>query len=358
MLLLAMICIVGFAGIVFLSVSTATIAIYQSMGLALYRYDGLPYIGSWDLNFPGIVILHAVAIAIFGNSMIGFRTFEFFMQIAIVFSLYRLNRLWLSEGASLVGCLLYAIFYIHGPGQFIGQRDAFAVLPLAWAFKWIVEAYRSKSFRAKNYLLAGAGAFIAIATSIRPTFAILAIVPFITLFDLRQPNSRKLLLMELLGFGVITMLWLMPYALTSDGIRQAYLSAIRFNLEVYSQVPFHFHDISNRALLVLAFLLWWGAVMILHKRNGRHFIEAPQSATERKFIIASFAALLLGVIAMRRIASNHLLPFCAFFMPVIRYCHLGYETPLGQAWESCARCSTHWPFCWIISVEHALWSNR
>lgn len=287
------------------------------MGLALYRYHGVPYLGSWDHNFPGTVLIHALGIAVFGNSMLGFRCMELVMQIAIVFSLYALSRLWLSEGASILGCFLYALFYIHGPGQFMGQRDDFAVLPLAWGFTTVILAYRGKTAQSQNALLATAGAMFALATSIRPTLILLLIVPFFTLYDLRKARSRMLLLFELLGFFAIVLLWALPYALAPDGIRQVYLSTIRFNFEVYSHVPFHFHDISNRSLLVVAFLLWWGIVMILHRRRGTHFSEAPHWHEEKRFMIASFAALLIGVIVMRRIASYHLMPFCAFFLPVL-----------------------------------------
>jgi hypothetical protein len=292
-------------------------AIQQSMGLELYRYNGLPYIGSWDHNFPGTVLIHALGIALFGNSMLGFRLMELVMQIAIVFSLYALSRLWLSQGTSILACFLYALFYIHGPGQFMGQRDDFAVLPLTWGFATVILAYRGKTPRSKKLLFATAGAMFALATSIRPTFALLLIVPFVSLYDLRQAQSRMLLLFELLGFLAIVLLWALPYALTPDGIRQVYLSTIRFNFDVYTHAPFHLHDISNRSLLVVAFLLWWGMLMLLHRRRKLHFTDAPRSREERNFIIASFAALLIGVIVMRRIASYHLMPFCAFFFPVL-----------------------------------------
>ncbi len=304
-------------------------AIWQSIGLELYRYHGLPYLGSWDHNFPGTVLIHALGIAIFGNSVLGFRAMELLMQIAIMLSIYKLSRLWLTEGASLIACFFYALFYIHGPGQFLGQRDDFAVLPLAWAFWAMVRAFRGKESSGRLHA-AMAGAMIALATSVRPTFVILLIVPFVTLFDLRNASSRKLLLFELLGFALIVFLWVLPYALTADGIRQVYLSTIRFNLDVYSHAPFHFHDISNRSLLVVAFLLWWGMLMILHRRRGTHFTEAPKSREEKRFIIASFIALLIGVIVMRRIASYHLMPFCAFFMPVIGAAVWDWKTNWGK----------------------------
>src|ERR1019366_2530731 len=43
-------------------------SVYQSMALAFVRFGRLPYLGSWDENFPGIIPIHAVAIVLFGNS--------------------------------------------------------------------------------------------------------------------------------------------------------------------------------------------------------------------------------------------------------------------------------------------------
>jgi 4-amino-4-deoxy-L-arabinose transferase-like glycosyltransferase len=315
-LVLASICVLVLPALCFYPFHTDH-AIQQAMGLELYRYHGLPYIGSWDHNFPGTVFLHATAIALFGNSVLGFRAFELTLQIAIMLSLYKLSHLWLGEGASLVACSLYALFYVHGPGQFMGQRDDFAVLPLAWAFWASVKAYRNTSLASQKLFFTLAGGLFALATSIRPTLALLLIIPFVTLYDLRNARVWQLLLFEVMGFMAIVLLWLLPYALTPDGLRQAYLSTIRFNLDVYTGASFHLRDISNRIYLVIAFLLWWAAVMTLHRRRGRHFSNAPHSKKERNFMIASFAALLFGVIVMYRIASYHLMPFCAFFMPVL-----------------------------------------
>src|SRR6185312_7701875 len=47
--------------------------LYQAMAVALVKGKGLPYIGSWDVNFPGIVYIHALGIALFGNTDVGFR---------------------------------------------------------------------------------------------------------------------------------------------------------------------------------------------------------------------------------------------------------------------------------------------
>src|ERR1035441_8001264 len=78
------------------------IDIQQVMAYQLYRFHGLPYIASWDQSFPGTIIIQATAIALFGNSEIGFRTMDYLFQALTVVALYRVSRLWLSEGSALL----------------------------------------------------------------------------------------------------------------------------------------------------------------------------------------------------------------------------------------------------------------
>src|SRR5580704_12325465 len=69
--------------------------LYESMGWALYAYHGLPYLGSWDHNFPGIVFVHWASIALFGASDFGFRLFDYLVHIAMAGFYYRVLRNWL-----------------------------------------------------------------------------------------------------------------------------------------------------------------------------------------------------------------------------------------------------------------------
>src|SRR5665213_2943289 len=145
--------------------------IYQAMGSVLYYYHGLPYLASWDHNFPGIVLLHALTIAWFGNSDLGFRSVEYLWQIATLFALYRLSRSWVSEESGLLACLVFALYYINGHSPVMGERDGFAILPLALASIAIVIAHRAQALPKR--LLFAAGASYGIAAALRPTFALL-----------------------------------------------------------------------------------------------------------------------------------------------------------------------------------------
>src|ERR1017187_1840168 len=75
--------------------------LYESMGWTLYAYHGLPYIASWDHNFPGIVFVHWTSIALFGASDFGFRLFDYLVHIAMAGFFYRVLRNWLAPKVSV-----------------------------------------------------------------------------------------------------------------------------------------------------------------------------------------------------------------------------------------------------------------
>ncbi|MDP4201005.1 MAG: glycosyltransferase family 39 protein [Bacteroidota bacterium] len=290
--------------------------IYQSMGLELYARHGLPYLASWDGNFPGIVLIHALAIALFGNSILGFRMLDLIIQIGIVISMYHVSRLWLAKESSLLGCLFYAIMYVNGPGQFVGQRDCLALLPIVLFVGSCVLAYRSKSGRRWKILMTASGVLIGLTTCIRPTFAILLPLPFLTLFTLRDARGRSALLNELFGFFVVVALCIAPYVFIHGGIREVYLATIRFNIDIYSPAA-NLFSASKRWVVAAGMLLGWSAMVLWHRQSGRHFQEAPRDKSERRFLIGLIVAIVLEIAAMRRLAGYHMVPLFACFMPAL-----------------------------------------
>jgi len=294
----------------------ADIDIYQSMAFQLYRFHSLPYISSWDQNFPGIVFIQAGGIALFGNSEIGFRTMDYLVQALTLIAFYRVSRLWLGEGSALLASVLYALIYAFGPGMVMGQRDCFAVLPLVLGTGAMAMGFRSKSGRSRNMFVIAGGTLYAIATLIRPTFALMIVMPYISLFDLRKAEGRKAFVTGVIGFVIPVGLCMIPYLLTPHGLSEAYLATIRYNNEVYRN-HFHFRDSSKRAWIALIFCIGWGLAMLRHRMNGRPFQESPRSPNEKRFLIFSIASLLIGVIVMRRLASYHFVPFFAFCIPVL-----------------------------------------
>src|ERR1019366_4251515 len=50
----------------------------------------LPYVGTWDQNYPGVLFVHLLAL-IFGPSAIAFHLIDVIFQLGMVWILYRLG---------------------------------------------------------------------------------------------------------------------------------------------------------------------------------------------------------------------------------------------------------------------------
>ncbi len=308
---------------IFLYPFHADIDIQQVMAWTFYRFHGLPYLGSWDSNFPGTVFIHASAMALFGNSEFSLRLMDVLFQIASLVLLYKIGRFWLDRGAALFGIALYALFYINGPGQYMSQRDAFAILPILSSIWCTVSAYRSQS--RPWIFFAGTGIFIGIAFWIRPTYGLLLLPP-LALFQIRSIKDLKPLLSIAFGFGSIVAIGLLPYVLIPHGIEQFYLATIRYNIEVYSHL-FAFRDYSRRAWVAVALLAVWLVAVIVHARRRERSIYRPASNREIFYIVFVFFSLIAGIAVMRRLASYHFAPFFACIMPVVA----------AVLWEACGK---------------------
>ncbi len=293
----------------------ADIDIQQVMGFALYRYHLLPYLGSWDSNFPGTVLIHSAAIALWGPSEVSLRLADLLFQIGTIIALYKISRYWLDAAPALLGCALYAEFYINGPGQYISQRDCFAILPILLGIWMTIASHRSEtSFHTMG--LIGAGIFAGIAVWIRPTFGLLLFPPFVGLFNIRTIKGRHAFLFEILGFGTVVALGLFPFVLVPNGLHAIYFATIQYNMDVYIHA-FSLSSYSRRVWIAVAFLAIWALAMIYHKMQGTGSRYKPKSRGEIQYLVAIIVALLAGVVVMRRLATYHFAPFFACFMPVL-----------------------------------------
>lgn len=288
--------------------------IYRCVAVLVRSSSEPPVRAAFVANLPAIVWVHWLAIELFGNTVTGFRMFEWMWQGIAVVCLYAVCRLWFSESLSLVSCLLYAFVYVHGPTQFVGQPDCFVLLPILvgiWCFIW---SQRSEGQRRWIGLLLS-GAAYGIATTFRPTFALLFPLPIVLFYHWRKPRTYVELAVASAGFSIGLMLVVLPFAQSWDGLQEMYREVVRYNADVYRN-NFSMHGASWRSVLAAAMVLVWLIVLYRSRRKEKAFLLAPERKNERRFLIGTFAALLLGVVSMRRLAGYHFIPFFALSTPV------------------------------------------
>src|SRR5947208_662325 len=99
---------------------------------ALYAYMAdlalhgrLPYISSWDQNFPGIIAIHAVQILISGHSQLAFHIFDVVLQLIGSVLLFKLGTRLYNHRAGMLAAILCALYYVQQGLWMSGERDTY-----------------------------------------------------------------------------------------------------------------------------------------------------------------------------------------------------------------------------------------
>jgi hypothetical protein len=205
--------------------------IFQSMACDLIRFHQLPYIGSWDHNFPGNVYLHWLAIVLFGNSAFGFRLFDLLVHTTMGAMYYLLLRRWLSPTSGFLSVVLYVGFYLGNIASIGGERETFAMAFLLTGTLLLLKvsslATPNTYYRSVLYI---AGISFGLTVTLRPTNILFVLCALLYIWTTRN-NFYSIAFIV----GVITPLiaMILPYLFIRGGIDQAFFSTVRYNLEVY-----------------------------------------------------------------------------------------------------------------------------
>jgi hypothetical protein len=194
----------------------------------------LPYLGSYDQNFPGGAILHALCILIFGSSSLGFAVFDLVLQSIGLFFISRTADRLSGEQAALLAPVIYALTYIGLGVWNIGQRDAFIVPFLAYGVWLLVQE------RLSEKQLIALGLACGFMILLRPMFVLFAIF---AAFYIGWRSKEWRHAFHVLIFGAVPALLIILTYLSIGEFRTLYESTVQFNLEVYGKFR---HGVSMR----------------------------------------------------------------------------------------------------------------
>ena len=142
------------------------------LGRTLARGQWL-YSDAFDTSFPGAPLLHALSIAVAGNSVLAFRIEDFVLQLAACVILFLAGRRLAGPVAGVYAAFAYASLYTKGGYYYTGERDGFMVPLLLFSLVALWEYWSRPARRTWLWL---AGLSLGAACTIRPTYAILAVV--------------------------------------------------------------------------------------------------------------------------------------------------------------------------------------
>jgi hypothetical protein len=160
--------------------------------------DGaVPYRDLFDMNFPGIYLVHIVGLGLFGRSDAGFRALDLLALAATVAGLGAALRGFGARAVFAAGALFW-LYHVAGGAWRAGQRDLLLCLPLAWA----AAAAVADAAHPRVWTLGCAAAAVGAAVWIKPYAAVW--IPVIAALAWRRPPPARpaALAAALLGLGL------------------------------------------------------------------------------------------------------------------------------------------------------------
>ncbi len=299
--------------------------IYQSMAKELLGFHWLPYLGSWDQNFPGIVYLHALSILLFGDSAMGFRLFDLLVHLLMSWMLYRLLRQWLTPRMCFLGVMLYNLHYLAGAFTTVGQRDSFAAFFLLGGTLLLYQKRNGANARTPFQSLSAftSGFCFAMMFVLRGTYATFPLIALVFLSTARPRNVSKILAFSY-GACILLLAVFLPYVFIRDGLKQVYLSIGRFNLEIYGQLRYSLAplltELRNQKLFLLLGLAGVSLISVRSLRlppRIRRVIDhlAPLPTRDRALLLSYALAAILSIVVMGKYFSEHFEPLLLVIIP-------------------------------------------
>lgn len=280
-------------------------SIMHAMAYQWWAFDRLPYLGTWDQNFPGIVYVHYLGILLSGPNEYGFRMLDILAHAINAYLAYRILRHWLSDrvaiGAGIVGIALY----YSGGTYLAGQRDAFAATGILLAVLILLHSREPGQRQTSLYnFISGFG--LAFALSIRPTYVLFAAIVTCCLWRY-TPAGLKNALYLVLGGVLGTLVCFYPF-ITDPTAFDAFIQACyQFNVDIYGTTKYNLpilralrqppELLNNLAMLTLVFCAFPSIASKLRAEGFRTKLiqDCVRIPTRREWIMLALLYLSLRI---------------------------------------------------------------
>jgi len=262
--------------------------------------DGqLPYRDTWDHAFPGVMLIHAAEMLLFGKQIYMFRLFDLLWQLATVWFVFRISTRLAGWPAALLAAGVYCLIYQgYGPWN-TGQREGFAMLPVLWGF-WL---YLTADMRSRLATFAGIGFGLGLAVIIKPTMLALAGLYVPLLVHVRRR--------DLPGLMLASVMLLLPSLLVTGfyayhgAVQDLYEACIRYQTEAYLHI-------SSGSTSLLEY--WWsrfrqlGGTTLVLMFSFLPFLLLARLRMKYVMLYVGFLGTVFAVFVQGTFAGYHYLP--------------------------------------------------
>ncbi|MBI3298719.1 MAG: hypothetical protein HYZ75_11180 [Elusimicrobia bacterium] len=154
-----------------------------------------PYRDLFDMNFPGVYLVHVLALVLVGPGDAGFRAFDLLVLAGTIAGL-AVALAPSGRWAALSAGALFWLYHVAGGAWRAGQRDFILCLPLAWMTAAVLADLRAP--RAGRLALAGAS--LGVAAWIKPHAVLL--LPVLAVLPWQRPSVARVRALAALALGL------------------------------------------------------------------------------------------------------------------------------------------------------------
>ena len=274
--------------------------------------DGaVPYRDVFDMNFPGVYLLHMAVLTVLGPGSAAWRAVDLALSAAIAALLFRLARPFGARAAA-TGALLFTAYHLSGgPGQ-EGQRDLFVFCFLLGATLGVARAIEADQ-RGSGPAFA-AGLCLGIGVTIKPVAAVYALFMLGALAVAARRRARPWLgrVTALCGGAALPVVAITAWLVEKEALSAFLELVFSFVLPLYSRIGRHsvWRTLSplHYAYLALVTALALGSIATAWRRGAL----GPRMA----LLGVGLAYGVLNYVAQGKGWSYHLIPWVGFACPL------------------------------------------
>jgi 4-amino-4-deoxy-L-arabinose transferase-like glycosyltransferase len=215
----------------------------------LISQGAVPYRDAFDMNMPGVYLIHLAVLALGGAGDVAWRTFELGWLGVTAGLMYRYGRPLGDRWSAATPALLFAIHHLAGGASLAGQRDFLICLFL------LAGAYgvtRSCESRGRLAPLLGAGLILGFAVMVKPLAALFVVLcaAVAALAAYRAGRSWLAAATTVLLAALVAPALMLGWLAWIGGLRSFVWTLVEWTVPFYSQAG------GARSLRVLVSLNW------------------------------------------------------------------------------------------------------
>lgn len=296
---------------------------------------GRYYVDVAEQNFPGEMLLHEVAIRMFGARLWAYRAIDFCVLCMGAGALWYLLRSRVSGVGAAAGALAYVVGYVSSNPWMSGQRDAVAtnlLLVAGAALRWRIRG-------GGGWLIGCVGAVFFVAMLLRPTFGLFAL-PLVWIDRVTAGDSGRSLRRTVVDTGGVAGVALVLAALCAGwGVAGGSLDdfadqAILFNVQSYAE-GHSATDTLGRLHTVGVHYLWFLPAAVVGLAGTWGARGAPPGVS---IVAALFPLGVVSAIVQNKGFAYHLAPILP---PVFAFCGVASWSFVGRLIERSAERRPH-----------------